>query len=62
MAEQLTRSQRAAAAIKNIETLGKEINKPASAKLTSGKASPTAIQASGLPMPVAGTSFVQILM
>jgi hypothetical protein len=62
MAEQLTRSQRAAAAIKNIETLGKEIKKPSSVKVASGKASPTPIQASGLPTPVAGTSFIQILM
>jgi hypothetical protein len=62
MAEQLTRSQRAAAAIKNIETLGKQIEKPVSTKLTLGKALPTLIQPSGLPTPVAGTSLVQILM
>jgi len=62
MSEQLTRSQKAAAAIKNVETLGKQVQKPTTVKAVTAKGVPTEIQATGLPKPVAGSSLIQILM
>jgi len=61
MADLLTRSQKAAAAFKNIETLGKEVKKVSTVK----PASLAAIEISkitGLPTPVVGTSFLQVAM
>ena len=56
-----SRAERAAAAMKNIETLGKEIRKPSALKSATVKG-PTKLSPTGIPEPIAGSGFLQVIM
>ena len=56
-----SRAERAAAAMKNIETLGKEIRKPSALKSATIKG-PTKLSPTGIPEPIAGSGFLQVIM